>query len=281
MFLIICRPTLSSAVKFRNMKRQFLQLFIVIFFISMSCNNDKSFPITDLHIHLKGNLTFEDAIAKSKNENINYGIAINCGVGFPVHKDSQIDSVLAIYSKYPQFFIAMQAEGREWVNTFSRESIDKFDYVFTDAMTFTDEKGRRNRIWMPSETWIEDEEQFMDYLVNTLVTILNTEPIDVYVNSTFLPAQMADRYDKFWTPERMDKVIKAAKDNDIAIEINNRYRIPSATFIKRAREAGVKFTVGTNNADENFSGAEYARQMIKECKLTEKDFFLPVKKRRI
>jgi len=105
----------------------------------------------------------------------------------------------------------------------------------------------------------------MDYLVKTLVKILETEPINVYVNSTFLPAQMADRYDHFWTPERMDKVIKAAKDRKIAIEINNRYRIPSADFIKRAKAAGVKFTIGTNNADENFSGAEYARQMIKNA----------------
>jgi hypothetical protein len=121
----------------------------------------------------------------------------------------------------------------------------------------------------------------MDYLVNTLVTILNTEPIDIYVNSTFLPAQMADRYDHFWTHERMDKVIKAAKENNIAIEINNRYRIPSADFINRAKEAGVKFTVGTNNADENFSGAAYAIEMIKKCGLEESDFYLPVKKDRI
>ena len=164
----------------------------------------------------------------------------------------------------------MQAEGREWVNTFSKESIEKFDYVFTDAMTFTDAKGRRNRIWIKDETWIDDEEQFMDYLVNTLVKILNTEPIDIYVNSTFLPAQMARRYDQFWTPERMDKVIKAARDNNIAIEINNRYRIPSADFIKRAKKGGVKFTVGTNNADENFSGAAYALEMIRKCNLKER-----------
>jgi histidinol phosphatase-like PHP family hydrolase len=176
--------------------------------------------------------------------------------------------------------MAMQAEGREWVNTFSKESIDKFDYVFTDCMTFTDEKGRRNRIWMPNETWIDDEEQFMDYLVKTLVKILNTEPIDIYVNSTFLPAQMQNRYDQFWTPERMDKVINAAKANHIAIEINNRYKIPSETFIKRAKKAGVKFTVGTNNTDENFSGAAYALEMIKKCKLKESDFFLPVRKNR-
>jgi len=262
------------------MKRQFLPVIVITVIISMLCSSKTPFKLTDLHVHLKGKLTIEDAALKSKAENIDYGIAVNCGLGFPVHKENQIDSVLALFKSYPQFYVAMQAEGREWVNIFSKESIEKFDYVFTDAMTFTDEKGRRNRIWLKNETWIDDEQQFMDYLVMTLVKILNTEPIDIYVNSTFLPEQMASRYDFFWTPERMDKVIKAAKENNIAIEINNRFRIPSADFIKRAKKAGVKFTVGTNNSDENFSGAAYALEMIEKCGLGESDFFLPLKKDR-
>ncbi len=261
------------------MKRKFIVLIFAISFILTYCNKSEPFQITDLHIHLKGNFNIDDAIAKSKAENINYGIAFNCGLKFPIHSDSQIDSVINIMMDYPQFYSAMQAEGREWVNIFSRESMNKFDYVFTDAMTFTDEKGRRNRIWIKEETWIDDEEIFMDYLVNTIVKILSEEPIDIYVNPTFLPGQMSDRYDSFWTSERMDKVINAAKANNIAIEINNRYRIPSATFIKRAKKAGIKFTVGTNNADENFSGAEYAHEMIKKCGLTKDDFFVPLNKR--
>lgn len=245
-----------------------------------NCKGKDDFPLTDLHVHIKGKLTIEDLAKKCAAEHIQYGIAVNCGLGFPVHNDSQIDSVLQIFKGYPQFYVAMQAEGREWMNIFSEESRNKFDYIFTDAMTFTDEKGRRNRIWIKDETWIDDEQQFMDYLVNTIVKIMNTEPINIYVNSTYLPAQMADRYSYFWTPERMDMVINAAKANKIAIEINNRFKIPSADFIKRAKSAGVKFTVGTNNADENFSGAAYARQMIKECDLTKDDFWLPVKKKR-
>jgi hypothetical protein len=262
------------------MKKYFALIIVLILFIFSSCKEKSDFPLTDLHVHLKGKLTMEDAAKKSKDENIQYGIAVNCGQGFPVHNDSQIDSVLQTLKGYPQFYIAMQAEGREWVNIFSKESRDKFDYVFTDAMTFTDEKGRRNRIWIKDETWIDDEEQFMDYLVTTLVKILNTEPINIYVNSTYLPAQMADRYSHFWTEERMDRVIRAARDNNIAIEINNRFRIPSADFIKKAKAAGAKFTIGTNNADEDFSGAEYALKMIKECNLTKDDFYLPVKKQR-
>lgn len=260
------------------MKKSLTLIAAFILFTLTNCQNSNQVQITDLHVHIKGKLTIQDLAKKSAEEGIPYGIAVNCGVGFPVHKDSQIDSVLNIFKGYPQFYVAMQAEGREWLNTFSKESIQKFDYVFTDCMTFTDEKGRRNRIWLKEETWIDDEEQFMDYLVNTLVKILNTEPINIYVNSTYLPEQMAGRYDQFWTTERMDKVIAAAKANNIAVEINNRFKIPSAAFIKKAKAAGVKFTVGTNNADENFSGAQYARDMIKQCNLTQSDFYLPVKK---
>jgi histidinol phosphatase-like PHP family hydrolase len=255
-------------------------LIIVLLSISL-CNgqNSGNFLITDLHVHLKGGFTIEKAVLKSKNENIRYGIVTNCGIGFPVHNDSQIDSVINSFKNYPQFYLGMQAEGREWLNNFSKESMSKFDYIFTDAMTFTDSKGRRNRIWIKEETWIDNEEEFMDYLVSTIVKILSTEPIDMYVNPTFLPEQMADRYDSFWTDERMDKVIKAAKDHNIAIEINNRYRIPSAKFIARAKKAGVKFTVGTNNVDANFAGAAYAIEVIKKCQLTQADFFKPVNKR--
>jgi hypothetical protein len=255
-----------------------MPVFLASFFMINCCKTD-TLQITDLHIHIKGGFTIEDAVLKSKQENIRYGLVVNCGVGFPVHTDLQIDSAVQFYKNYPQFFLGMQAEGREWVNIFSKESMAKFDYVFTDGMTFTDAKGRRNRIWIKEETWIDDEEQFMDYLVSTIVKILNTEPINIYVNPTFLPAQMGDRYDFFWTNDRMDKVIKAAKENNIAIEINNRYRIPSIKFLERAKAAGVKFTVGTNNMNKEFSGAEYALEVIKKCKLTKNDFFEPVNKR--
>jgi hypothetical protein len=245
----------------------------------ISWQSTNTFPITDLHVHCKGGFTIQDAVIKSKAENIRYGIVTNCGVGFPVHQDSQIDSVILSMKDYPQFFMGMQAEGREWVNTFSKESLKKFDYVFTDGMTFTDAKGRRNRIWIKEETWIDNEQEFMDYLVNTIVKIISTEPINMYVNSTFLPEQLNDRYDFFWTNERMDKVIIAAKTHNIAIEINNRYRIPSIKFIQRAKDAGVKFTVGTNNLNKEFSGAAYAIEVIKACNLTQKDFYMPLNKR--
>jgi histidinol phosphatase-like PHP family hydrolase len=98
---------------------------------------------------------------------------------------------------------------------------------------------------------------------------------DIYVNPTFLPDVIARDYDRLWTPERMDKLIAAAVRNDIAIEINNRYRLPGPAFLKRAKAAGAKFSFGTNNGDRNIGRLEYPLQMVRELGLDWQDIFVP------
>jgi hypothetical protein len=237
--------------------------------------HQEGFPVVDYHVHLKGGLTLEEALANSRRAGIMYGIAVNGGLKFPITNDAGVEEFLASMKGQPAF-VALQGEGREWVTLFSRETIAKFDYAFTDAMTFTDDHGKRMRLWIPEEVGeIPDSEQFMEVLVNRIVGILNHEPIDIHANPTFLPDVLARDYDRLWTAERMQKVIDAARTNDVAIEINNRYRLPSAAFIKRAKNAGVKFSFGTNNVDRNLGRMEYAAAMVKECGLTWQDIFVP------
>ena len=236
--------------------------------------NLRNFPIIDFHVHVKGGLTLEEALAQSRRKGINYGIAPNCGIGFPITDDEGIYQFLKSMENVP-VFIGMQAEGREWVNLFSKEAIAEFDYVFTDALTFTDDRGKRTRLWMRNEVDIEDKQAFMDMYVDRILSVLNNEPIDIFVNPTFIPEVIADEYDELWTEERMKKVINAAVKNDIAIEINDRYKIPSATFIKLAKKSGAKFSFGTNNAGNNLGRLEYCLEMLKECGLTSNDMFMP------
>jgi len=235
------------------------------------------YSIVDYHAHLKGGLTMEELLEHSKKTGIGYGVAFNAGIGFPITDDTSLMENYQKYKDYP-VYMAMQAEGREWVTMFSKESIATFDYVFTDAMTWTDHKGRRMRLWMPEEVFVDDKDDFMEQLVAKIVEVMEKEPIDIYVNSTFLPDVLQADYDDLWTEERMDKVIRAAAKNNIAIEINARYKIPSATFIKRAKKAGVKFSMGTNNADSELGTLDYAIEMIAECGLKPGDFFKPERK---
>jgi len=235
----------------------------------------QNIPALDCHIHLKGGLTLEEALANSRRVGIQYGIAINGGLGFPTTNDAAAEDYLKSMQGQP-CFVALQGEGREWVKLFSRETVAQFDYIFTDAMTWSDDSGKRMRLWIKEEVGeIRDKQRFMDMLVERTVGILDHEPIDIHANPTFLPDVIAAEYAQLWTPERMQRVIEAAKRNDIAIEISNRYRLPSPAFIKLAKQAGAKFSFGTNNGDKNLARDEYGIEMVKECGLTWQDMFLP------
>ncbi len=235
------------------------------------------FPLVDYHVHLKGDFTYEKAVEHSKKTGIKYGIAVNCGMGFPTQNDSAALAWLDSMKGSP-FMLAMQAEGREWVKMFSPAVIAKFDYVFTDAMTYTDANGKRVRLWIKEEVSVPDKQKFMDDLVNRIGKILSTEPVNIYVNPTFLPECIAHEYDKLWTRERMLKVIEFAVKNHVAIEINNRYRIPSERFIVLAKKHGAKFAFGTNNTDSNMGDLDYCLLMKKKVGLTASDMFAPKKK---
>lgn len=235
--------------------------------------HQSDFPVLDYHVHLKGGLTKEMAAIQSRKTGINYAIAPNCGIGFPITNDQEIRAYLDTMRTQP-FILAMQGEGREWVTTFSPEARAEFDYVFTDALTFTDKKGRRTRLWIPEEVWIENEEQYMDLIVEKICGVLE-EPVDLYVNPNFLPASMADRYDQFWTEARMQKVIDALVKTGKALEINELYNIPNKAFILKAKEAGIKFTFGSNNITKDVSKLEYSIRMAKECGITAQDMYRP------
>lgn len=235
-----------------------------------------NFPVVDYHAHLKEGLTLEEVLRRSRATGIFYGIAVNCGKGFPVQDEESARKFAGTLRGAP-VFCAMQAEGREWTQMFSRAAVGVFDYVFTDSMTWTDNRGRRMRTWMPGEVGtIADPQEFMDTLVDRAAGILEHEPIDIYVNPTYVPDQLQKDYDKLWTDERARKVVLAAKKNGVAIELNDRYKLPGVRIVRMAKEEGVQFTFGTNNTGPgDLRRCDYGLEMVKAAKLDWKDFFVP------
>ncbi len=239
-------------------------------------HNPAGIPMLDLHVHLKGGLTLPQVLDQSRHDGIQYGIAVNCGKGFPVQDDAAAIDFCASMRGQP-VFVGMQAEGREWTGMFTFPAAARFDYIFTDAMTWTDDHGRRMRLWIPDEVGtIADVESFMQTLVARTVAILEREPIDIFVNPTYLPDVLAADYDRLWTEERMARVIGAAFRNGVAIELNDLYQLPAAKFVRMARTAGCKFTFGSNNTSiDNLGHCRYGLRMIEECGLVADDFFVP------
>ena len=239
----------------------------------------ENFPVIDYHVHLKGGLTKEQAHAMEMNYGINYGVAPNVGEGGVGRMLKDDQEALEYYEevKPMAFLMGVQGEGRRWIVQFSPEVLNKFDYLFTDAMTVVD-KGRICRIYRPEEVHLDGrtKQQYMDMIVDQTVKILTNEPADIYANATYIPEQgWNDDYDMYWTDERVDKVLDVLEKYDIALEISPRYKIPSFNVIKKAKARGLKFTFGTNNVNADFGRCEYAIQAIKECGITADDIWFP------
>ncbi len=239
----------------------------------------KDFPAIDYHVHLKGGLTKEQAHAMSMNYGINYGVAPNAGeggVGRMLADDAEVRAYYEEVKNHP-FLFGVQGEGRKWTQTFSQEALGIFDYLFTDAMTIIDHQKRNARIYRAEEV-IRDGvtmDQYMEQIVDQTVKILTNEPADIFANATYIPDDMNADYDKYWTPERVDRVLDVLQEHNIALEISARYKIPSFDIIKKAKERGIKFTFGTNNVDANFGRLEYCFEAVEKCGLTVEDMWFP------
>lgn len=233
------------------------------------------YPLVNHHIHLKGGLTLDEVLAESRRTGIFFGIAANCGLKFPITDDAGMAAYLASVRGAPAF-IAMQAEGREWVTMFSPTARLGFDYVFTDAMTVVDDQGRRMRLWMKDELPpIADPQAFIAMLADRSERIVGNEPIDIWVNPTYLPDPVAKDYETLWTPARMQRLVDLLARRGIAVEINDRLRWPSPAFLKLAKAAGCRFTFGTNNTGKDIGRLDHAFAMIRELDLKPDDIWLP------
>ena len=238
----------------------------------------KDFPVIDYHVHLKGGLTAEKARAMSMNYGINYGVVPNLGeggFGDMYQTDGEAIDYVQVIRPLP-FFCGAQGEGRKWALQFLPSTFSAFDYLFTDSMTIV-EDGRPLRIYMEDEVILKGRtyDQWMDFFVDQTCKILENEPADFYVNATYIPEAMQADYEKYWTDERVNKVLDVLAKHSMALEINARYKVPSARIIKMAKARGLKFTFGTNNADANFGRLEYSLEMAEKCGLTKEDMWFP------
>jgi len=78
-------------------------------------------------------------------------------------------------------------------------------------------------------------QKFMDQFVGRIEKLFTPGYANIWARATALPDDLKANYDTLWTPERMDRVIKALKTANIAMEINDRLHTPSAAFIQRAK----------------------------------------------
>jgi len=234
-------------------------------------------PLVDYHVHRDGT-TLEKLLEISRRRGVKFGIVEHAGTRenkYPIilSSDRELKDYIAGLEGKP-VYKGVQAEWLDWTTCFSKEVVAELDYVLTDAMTFRDKDGRKVRLW-DSGFKIDDAQDFMDRYADFHVEVMASEPIDILANVTYLPPAIAPRYDALWTPRRMRKIIDAAVKYGVALEINSGYRLPRLGFLRMAKEAGARFSFGSNIRGPEVGKKDYWLEAIKTLGLTRHDVFTP------
>lgn len=241
-----------------------------------------SFPIYDLHVHTSGRQNPQKILEKAREHNIQmFGIVDNVASTYGIQNDEELLYFINALKELP-CYIGLQPMEIGWSKRFTRELLDKIDYVIMDPQTVPDSNryGDTAEVW-EHDCYIPDAEEFMEVNMRYYMKVINNpEPLDIFGWPLFLPPAIARDYHRLWTRERQEMVIEAVRQRGIAIEINDLARTPHAEFILKAKQAGVKFTFGSDTRDHRTFRLDYCKQIASLCGLTEADFYIPERKAR-
>ena len=244
---------------------------------SFKSNSGQDSQYMDLHVHLTDYFNIEKAVEIAKQRNMKFGILEHPAPEGWIKSDVELNQYIDRLRQYP-VYIGIQPIYLGWSKAFSKEVLDRLDYILMDPQTVPQEGGGFMKIWW-FNAYVDDEEEFMNRYMKHCLNILNQEPINIFSWPLSIPACIGRDYYKLWTPERKQAIITAAKNRNIAIEINDMWHLPDEDFIMEAKSQGLKFSFGTDSRDPNIAGLlTYGMKMVKKCNLTVKDFFVPAGK---
>jgi histidinol phosphatase-like PHP family hydrolase len=242
-----------------------------------SNNQGLDFPLIDWHAHLD-NSTLDKALEIATQRGVKLGIVEHAGTKenqYPVvlSNDAELKACLARLEGRP-VYKGIQAEWMDWMGCFSTEVLGQLDFVLTDAMTIRGKDGKRVKMWERGFE-IGETQAFMDRYVDWHVEIMATEPLDIFANLTWLPAALTSQYETLWTPARMQKIIAAALQYGVALEISSSVMAPKLPFLQMAKAAGAKFSFGSNGRYPNMGKLDYSVAMARALGLKSSDMFSP------
>jgi hypothetical protein len=191
-----------------------------------------NFPLVDLRAldaSKAGELEALQAKQRS-GEGLFVGVTATAGRNGDVKTDAEIRAFANRYTRQP-VFAGLRVFERRWNSRLSSKAIAAVDYVLIDG----EQISARLPHWGFPEAEVE-----VRSIVDATIRALDNEPIDVYGAATFVP----DSTKATLTDTQRQRLIDAAARNGVAIEINGRLKLPDEAFVREAKAAGLKFTLG-------------------------------------
>lgn len=240
----------------------------------------------DLHCHTTfsdGSLSLQEVVATGERLGVQVGVAdhVSTRGEMFVRTVAEVARYLDALEQAPVFRSAEFC----WCDTLWQEIPDelmrRFDYCVGSNHGFWLPDGSMETPWATrlAEPWRSRPQEVMDAMVDNLCQLVRTMPIAIVAHSTFTPAALyaiEDDLDAWWTAEREDRYVEALAASGVALEISNRYQLPHDRLLVKARQAGVRFSLGSDgHSSRQVARLEWAAETARRVGVGEGDLFVP------
>jgi len=163
----------------------------------------------------------------------------------------------------------------------------RLDYVIASVHSMPDGRGgfipigeymskRSGAISHYTKNYSSDMNRYyLAYTLRTIEKTFSTQRVDILGHATVLPP-CDELYGTKFLLDWENAVIEQCRRHGIALEISGLWRAPNMDMIRRAKEAGVRFSMGSDCHNRMQIGVlDYVERAIDEVGLAESDFFVP------
>ena len=241
----------------------------------------------DLHAHTTfsdGDLSVEEVVELARARGVRIGISDHVSSR---NKAAFVSSREAL----ERYLLALQRDdvfrSAElcWCDPFAmeiaHELAGRVDYLIGSNHGFALPDGAFSSPWSTRlpDGWTDRPDQVMEVMVHNLCDLVRTMPIQIVAHSTLLPAVLIELdgdVHAWWTEEREDRFIEAVIEAGVAIEISNRYRLPHDRMLTKAREAGARFSLGSDGHHRHqLANLEWSVEAATRNGIREEHLFIP------
>ena len=204
--------------------------------------------LCDFHIHLRGGMTVEKALARERTSGIASAIIANHGCGWEIDTNEKLNAFIDAarttgLSEGRLIRIGAQVNDRDWYRQIDAATRSRLDFILADALIMDGQK-----LW--EDFQIPDPEAWMERYFAHNMKILD-EPITILANPTYLPKALESQWDKLWTDARLKVLFAKAEKMGIAMEVQAESPFQQhPRYLKFARESGCLISLGTNNFND-------------------------------
>ncbi|MEO5819614.1 MAG: family 16 glycoside hydrolase [Vicinamibacteraceae bacterium] len=224
-----------------------------------------NFPLVDLRaLDVKDAGTLEAALAAARGGALFVGVTASAGKTRTVKDDAGVDALVKRYGGKP-LFLGLRADERGWAHAITPKALARLDFVLLDGETLIAR--------LPKTTASTDPQAYGDAVLAATISAITREPIDIYGAPLFLPATFVGQRDAIWNEARQQQLIDALVTHRVAIEINGALQLPGEAFVRKAKAAGAKFTLGRCAVDT--SAGEYCFGLREKVGLSWRDMYEP------